>query len=90
MSCEDFGKLIVTNFKITDTNELTYEMDMNNTGDDYIDLTNVIVQNYLSEDDQLGDDKPAGGSIVSFGGEVIMKPGETRQYKNIPSSNDQD
>ncbi|WP_159025821.1 IPT/TIG domain-containing protein [Aquimarina sp. Aq78] len=92
MSCEDFGKLTVTNFKITDTNELTYEMDMNNTGDGYIDLTNVSVQNYLSKDDQFGnnDDVAAGGSLVSFGIDAIIKPGETRQYKRTPSSNDQD
>lgn len=87
MSCEDFGKLTVTNFKMTDINELTYEMDMNNTGDGYIDLTNVTVQNYLSEDDQLdNDDVGASGGLVSFD---IMSPGETmnKKYKVYLSDN---
>ncbi|MBO9702233.1 MAG: T9SS type A sorting domain-containing protein [Sporocytophaga sp.] len=74
------GKDIVfTNITITSIVDGTYyySYDIKNIGTEDIVLGQVVIQNYVSTDNQVGSDAPAGGAFASFQSTDILSPGET-------------
>ncbi|WP_156027041.1 hypothetical protein [Sporocytophaga myxococcoides] len=74
------GKDIVfTNITITSIIDDTYyySYEIKNIGTTGIVLGQVVIQNYVSTDDQVGGDAAAGGAFISYQSTEILSPGET-------------
>ncbi|GAL83661.1 hypothetical protein MYP_888 [Sporocytophaga myxococcoides] len=54
-----------------------YTYEIKNVGTVDITLGEVVLQNYVSTDNQVGGDAPAGGSFISHQNVSILSPGET-------------
>jgi hypothetical protein len=86
--CDGSAELIISNIIITSTNaernQISFSCQLTNVGNVSLDLTKMVMQNYVSADAVRDPgDSPAGGWILSGGG--ILSQGAT--YSTTWSSN---
>jgi hypothetical protein len=86
--CDGVPELVISSVIITNTNpqmnELSFSCRLTNHGNVDLDLSKMVMQNYVSSDGSLDyDDSPAGGWILDSGG--ILSQGES--YETTWSAN---
>lgn len=71
--------IIFTNITFTSIADGTYNYsyEIKNIGTADIVLGQIVIQNYVSADDQVGSDAAAGGTFISYQSPEIISPGET-------------
>lgn len=71
--------IVFTNISITSIVDGTYSysFEIKNIGTTNVVLGQIVIQNYVSTDDQVGNDAPAGGAYMSYLNKDILSPGET-------------
>jgi hypothetical protein len=78
--CSGKSELLVTNVETTATNaektQFTFSYTITNVGDQDLDLSKYVLQNYVSEDALKGiSETPAGGTVLDAGG--VLSQGES-------------
>lgn len=79
--------IIFTNITFTSVEDgrYYYSYEIKNIGTTNIVLGQVVIQNYVSTDNQVGGDAAAGGTFISYQSTEIISPGET--YSGIYEAN---
>lgn len=86
--CDGVPELIISDVTITSTNaamdQLSFSCRLTNVGNADLDLSHMVMQNYVSENEIYdAGDSPAGGWILDSGG--VLKQGES--YESVWSAN---
>jgi hypothetical protein len=84
--CDGMPELIISDVQVTGSTGSEYSMSckLTNVGNTDLDLSKMVMQNYVSEDGVYdGSDSPAGGWVLGSGG--ILQQGES--YENVWSAN---